>query len=202
MPQAPSYFLLKARAEQLPLRDRSVRLVIATPPYFGALGVAQRDCPTRDAGEYENFLGRVLDEAARVVVPGGCVVLHTTRSPVRKRRGVARIVFEVLRRPARGVRHGELRRVARATFSARYVRLAGIDWAALPVWVYQRLVRRYSRRGDFVAHVFSGSGNGALAALALKRTPVLVDLHYHRLVGRRLREAVAAAASARRRFSA
>jgi hypothetical protein len=36
------YLLLKANAEQLPLRDSSVSLVLATPPYLGEKRIRAR----------------------------------------------------------------------------------------------------------------------------------------------------------------
>ena len=188
-PQGASYLLLKCRAEKVPLRDNSVRLVLATPPYLGALGVSQEECPTKNSRRYDAFLASFLQEAGRILKPGGHILLHTNLPPVKRENGALRILFQILRKS----NSGSVRRAARVgtiEFTTSFVWVRGICWAALPVWLYRDLVRRYSEPGEIVAHLFSGSGNGALAALTLSRKPVLVDLHYHRTVRKRLDRAL------------
>jgi len=182
---SPGYLLLKARAEKIPLLDGSARLVLVTPPYYGAKGIPQDECCTRDAEGYADFLARCLEESGRVAKRGGTVLLHTNLPPIRSVGGVPRIVFQVYLRETRGKRR-TLRRLRPERFTARHARVKGIRWVGLPVWLYRTLVERYSHPGERVVHVFSGSGNGALAALGLLRKPVLIDLHHHKQVRRRL----------------
>ncbi len=184
MKPAP-FFLLKARAEQIPLRDNSVSLVIATPPYLGAKRVRQKDCSTYDPEKYHELLARFLREATRIVKPRGHVLLHTNEPSVRRIGNVTRIVFQVFQKRVRGGQW-DRQRVASETFLSRYRRPKGFWWIALPIRIYRDLIRRYSRPGDIVAHVFSGSENGALAALESSRKPILLDLHYHRRTKRKL----------------
>jgi hypothetical protein len=181
----PPYLLIKGRGEKIPLLDKSVSLAIATPPYRGASRVSQKECCTGNAEQYEAFLCRFLEEAARIVKPGGYVLLHTNSTPIKRVKGVPQIEFTALRRQVRGSRHA-LKWVGSERFVTRYTRVNGITWLALPVSLYRVLIRRYSEPGDAIAHVFSGSGNSAIAALELSRVPVLLDLHYHREVKRRL----------------
>jgi DNA modification methylase len=94
-------------------------------------------------------------------------------------------VFVVFRKQAH-----QAREIGRETFIARYTWVGNLPWAALPLWLYREIVRRHSRPGDIVVHLFSGSGNGGLAALGLFRRPVLIDLHYHREVKRRLKKSL------------
>ena len=179
------FFLLKARAEQIPLRDNSVSLVIATPPYLGAKRARQKDCSTYDPEQYRALLARFLRKASRTVKPGGHILLHTNEPPVLRIGTVIRIVFKVFEKRARGGQ-GAHRSVASETFKTRYRRLKGFWWLAFPIRVYLRLIRRYSRPGETVVHVFSGSGQGAIAALRCSRKPVLLDVHYHRQTRRRI----------------
>jgi len=187
--QGSCYLLLKSRAEQTPLRDNSVRLVLATPPYRGILGVRQEECPTKNPRRYEVFLARCLKEARRILKPGGHYLLHTNLPPVKREKGALRIVFRVMRKSNRGS-VGKAAWVESEEFTTRFVWIRGISWAAFPVWLYRDLVRRYSQPGEIVAHLCSGSGNAALAALMLSRKPVLVDLHNHRRVKERLDRAL------------
>ena len=188
MKHAP-FFLLKARAEQIPLRDNSVSLVIATPPYLGVKRIPQKDCCTQDPEQYDALLARFLDEATRIVKPGGHILLHTDEWPAYSIRGSAQIVFQVFQKC---VRRGlwAHRWVGSRTFRRRYRSVEGCRWAALPIRLYRDLVRGYSKPGEVVAHVFSGSGNGAIAALQSSRKPLLLDLHYHRQIKRRLNERI------------
>jgi hypothetical protein len=185
LPNGSHYLILKGRAEQIPLRSGSGSLLIATPPYNGAPRIARQDCVTRDPLQYKRFLSRFLREATRVVRPGGFILLHTNIPPVARVRGAYRIVFTVYqkRRP-RG--RWTSCPVGSRRFLAQFARVRQIKWLALPVWLYRALVKQYSAPGDTVVHAFSGSGNGALAALELARRPVLLDLHHHRQVHKRL----------------
>lgn len=183
------YLLVKATAEQLPLARETAGLVLMTPPYFGARQVPRRECNTTDLTAYTTFLGRALDEAARVAKCGGYILFHTNLRPVRNEGNIPVVRFEVFRRIGRGddctieaAGHREVR--------VRLAQVEGVRWQGLPVRVYEILIRRYSRRAEIVTHVFSGTGNSALAALRLGRIPVLVDLHHHRIVQRRVRRHV------------
>ncbi len=177
--------ILKGRAEQMPLRSGSGGLVIATPPYIGAPRIARQDCATRDPRQYTRFLARFLREANRIVRPGGFILLHTNIPPVARLRGAYRIVFTVYQKRCRRGRWTSCP-VGSRRFLAQFARVKQIKWLALPVWLYRALVKQYSAPGDTVVHAFSGSGNGALAALELARRPVLLDLHHHRQVRQRL----------------
>jgi hypothetical protein len=179
------YLVIRARAENLPLLDKSVSLVIGTPPYLGASRVSQKECCTKNPGQYDALLCHILEEAARIIKPGGYLLLHTSWATARNTVGVLRIEFHVFRRPIRGGRHA-LEWVRSERFAARFVRVKGIPWLAFPIRLYRLLIQRYSNPGDTITHVFSGSGNSAIAALELSRVPILLDLHYHKAVKRRL----------------
>jgi DNA modification methylase len=183
--RAAPYLLLRGSGEQIPLLEESVGLVIATPPYLGASRVSQKECCTRNAEQYDAFLFRILEEAARIIKPEGHILLHTNLPPVKRVKGVPHIEFKVFRRQVRGGNHG-LKWVRSEGFATQYVRVTGINWTALPIWLYRSLIRRYSKPGEIIAHIFSGSGNSAIAAMELLRVPILLDLHYHRQVQRRL----------------
>jgi hypothetical protein len=184
-PQGASYLLLKCRAEQIPLRSGSVSLVITTPPYYGTRGRPQKDCCTKDPKLYGAFLARLLGEAARIIRPGGHILVHTGGLHIRSVRGVSRFEFQVLRKRLRLGRQ-TTRWLKAERFSTRVARVKGFNWGAFPVWVYRMLIGRYSVPGARVVHACSGSGNSAIAALALSRLPILLDLHHHRQVQRRL----------------
>ena len=181
----PPYLLIRGRAENIPLRDQAVGLVIATPPYRGATRVPQKECCTKNDGQYDALLCRILEEAARILKPGAYMLLHTRWPPIKRIAGVQPMEFQVFRRPFRGGRFA-MEWVRKERFLARFTHVKGIPWLALPVWLYRSLIRRYSKPGHMVVHVFSGSGNSAVAALGLSRVPVLLDLHYHRAVKRRI----------------
>lgn len=183
--QGSSHLLLRCRAEQIPLLDGSISLVITTPPYYGTLGISQKDCCTRDPKLYGAFLAQLLGEAIRIIKPGGYILVHTGGIPVKRVRGVPRFVFQVLRKQVRRARP-TTRWLKTERFSTRIARVKGFSWGAFPIWVYRMLIRRYSDPGARVVHICSGTGNSAIAALGLSRSPILLDLHYHRQVQRRL----------------
>jgi len=185
VPVFPPYLLIRGRAENIPLLGQAVGLVIATPPYRGATRVPQKECCTKDAGQYDALLCRFLEEAARIIKPGAYILLHTRWPAIKRIAGLQPIEFHVFRRPFRRGRYA-IEWVRKERIAACFTHVKGIPWLALPVWLYRLLIRRYSKPGHIVAHVFSGSGNSAIAALELSRVPVLLDLHYHRAVKRRV----------------
>jgi hypothetical protein len=176
--------LLKANAEGLPVADRTAGLVLVTPPYFGARRVPRRECNTLDLDAYTRFLSRALDEAARIARPGAFILFHTDRLPMRRAGNIPRVRFEVFRR-SRGAGYA-MREAGQWEVAVHLARVDGVKWLGLPVHIYEMLLRKYSRPGEIVVHVFSGTGNSALAAFPLGRIPVLVDLHHHRVVRRRI----------------
>lgn len=196
----PSYFLLKASAEHLPLLESVAGLVLMTPPYLGAGRVPQRECCTRDLAAYAKFLGHTLDEAARIAKPGGYILFHTNLLPVRRTGGIPRVRFQVFRRLTRGT-GCRIRQVGEWETAVRLARIRGTKWLGLPVHTYERLIRKYSRAGEMVVHVFSGTGNSALAAVASGCFPVLIDLHHHRFVRQRLNRRLRHRAAQIRQFS-
>ncbi len=135
------------------------------------------------------MITQFLDEAARIARPNTHVLLTEGGFQGRGRRGARPIVFHVLQKTSIG--RPAFRRIGSMRFHTHFMRIRNFPWCALSFQLYTALIRRYSKPGDLVAHVFSGSGNGAIAALALGRKPVLIDLHYHRLVAKRLCQAVA-----------
>jgi DNA modification methylase len=179
------YLLLKANGGQIPLSNNSVSLVIATPPYFGESGYGKWDFCTTDPEEYARLMTRFLTEATRIVRPRGHILLILRRPRIRRSRGHRLVVFEVLQK--RKLRDNWIRKhIKLEKFLTHYVDVKYSSWWALPVRLYRSLLDRYSRPGEIVAHVFSGSGNSGIAALELARKPILIDLYYHRRVGRRL----------------
>ena len=179
-----SFLLLKASADQLPLAHNSASLVIATPPYLGARALRRHEYGARQASEYDQLMAKMFSEATRVVKPGGHILLHTNYPAVFRPQRKRSVIFTVHRKSGGG--RQRLRALEPVAFSTRHVYLKGFSWPALPVWVYRSLVQKYSRPGDLTVHVFSGSGNGGVAAMELGRKVALVDLHYHRQVQRRL----------------
>ncbi len=181
----PLYLLLKANAGQIPLPTNSVSLVIATPPYIGVRRRRKGDFCTSDPEEYATLMARFLTEGTRIVRPYGHILLILRRPRIRRSRGARLVVFDVLQK--RVLRGCSIRKRTKSeTFLTHYVDVKDFPWWALPVRLYRSLIDRYSRPGETVAHVFSGSGNGGIAALELARRPILIDLHYHRQVRRRL----------------
>ena len=179
------YLLIRGRAQSIPLLDRAIDLVIATPPYRGARCVSQKDCCTKDGEKYDALLCRFLEEAGRIIKPGAYILLHTRWLALKKRAGIQRIEFHVFRRPTGGA-PCTVEWIRSERFATPFARVKGIPWLGFPVWLYRLLIQRYSEPGHIVAHVFSGTGNSAIAALELSRVPILLDLHYHRAVKRRL----------------
>lgn len=176
------YLLLKATALQVPLLDNSVGLVIATPPGLGEKRARKQQFCTNDLREYELMMAQFLAEATRIVKPSGYILIY----PGHLQEGMTK-VFEVFQKQIRRGRPALIRKTS-AKFTTRYGNVRDFYWDAIPVWVYGAVIRRYSDAGEIIAHVFSGSGNSGIAALELSRKPVLIDLHYHRQVQRRLRK--------------
>jgi hypothetical protein len=135
------------------------------------------------------LISRCLQEATRIVEPGGSILLHTNQPPVARTNGVPLVVFQVFRKVPAGSAW-TYERLESETFRSRPAEVKDFIWQAWPIRLYRSLIEKYSRPGDTIAHVFSGSGNGAIAALELSRKPILVDLHYHRRIERRLRKKV------------
>lgn len=177
------FLLLKATAAQVPLRTSSVDLVIATPPYVGERRTRRGQYCTSDEEEFDRFLAQGLAEATRVVKPGGHILLHARRPHRRTPTREKPLAFAVFQKKAR-----RAKKIGGETFTARYTWVGDLPWAALPVRLYREILRRYSQPDDIVLHLFSGSGNSGQAALGLSRRPILIDLHYHRQVKRRLQK--------------
>jgi DNA modification methylase len=70
----------KADARHLPLEDKSADLIFMDPPYADNLAYSDDpDCigKTRaDDGSWEEAMGLALDEACRIIKPGGVVALY------------------------------------------------------------------------------------------------------------------------------
>ena len=179
------YLVLKANAGKLPLKDGSVDLVLATPPFIGARILRKGDYCTSDSSEYRLMIETFLAEAVRILKPHGHILVTSSRPPSQRRKGVRKATFKVLRKePRRG--SWVAITVKREIFWTHYVLVENTCWWAFPLTIYRSLLQRYSLPGNVIAHVFSGSGNGGIAALQMGRCPVLIDLHYHRHVIRRL----------------
>jgi hypothetical protein len=111
--------------------------------------------------------------------------MHTGKLPLKTMGSVLHIVFHVLKKSARGSLQ-TVTWVRAEKFCVRFVRVKGIGWYTFPLWLYRALIARYSRPGAILVHTFSGTGNSAIAALGLSRSPILIDLHHHLQVQRRL----------------
>ncbi len=184
-PSTSDLWLLKADAGQLPLRQECVSFVVATPPYLGEKCYRRGDFCTANPEHYGAGLSRYLAEAGRIVQPWRFVALISSRPPRSSTRGVRLIRFHILQK--RVVRsRWTLQCIRSLRFRTHYVDVKNFLWWALPVKLYRTLLERYTRPGEAVAHVFSGSGNCALAALQSDRRPLLIDLHHHREIRRRL----------------
>jgi hypothetical protein len=183
------YLLVKASADHIPLTNDSVSLVIATPPIFGVRHRPKADYCTSDPEEYDLFISRFLKEATRIVQPRRHLLLVESRIQPRGSKGARPVIFHVLQKQ---MSHGHWthQRIRSETFFTHFLDVKDFPWWAFSLRLYRSLIRRYSEPGEIVAHVFSGSGNGAIAALELGRMPILIDLHYHRQIRRRLRKKV------------
>jgi DNA modification methylase len=184
------YLILKANATEIPLRDDSVSLVIATPPDLGVRHRRQKDYCTSDPDVYRTLMAKFLKEATRIVKRRGHILVVSDTSRTKKARGARRIVFQVLQKRIAGG-HRTHERIKSEAFRTHYIEVRNFPWWALSVRLYRDLICRYSERGEIVAHVFSGSGNSGIAALKLERKPILIDLHYHRQTKGRLAKLVA-----------
>ena len=126
-------------------------------------------------------------ECLRVLEPHGHLVLYLREGGSRIRK-----VFDIFQKRRRAGRW-RLVMLRSQVFRVPYIEVPGFWWWALPVAFYRKLIARYSRPGTVVMHVFSGSGNGGIAAAQLGRTAVLVDRHYHWLSRPRVQRELAAA---------
>jgi hypothetical protein len=183
------FLLLKASARQMPLPDDSVSLVIATPPCFGVRRLRRVDYCTNHADEYARLITEFLEEATRIVKPRRHILLTSRKWRAGKSQRARRVLFHVLqKRTSRSQR--TLEPIKSEIFLTHFVKVRDFPWWALPLRLYRDLICRYTEPGEIVAHVFSGSGNGGIAALQLARKPILIDLYYHRQTRRRLTERV------------
>lgn len=180
------YLALKANANQLPLKDKSVDMVLATPPYLGARSFGTGAFCTTSPREYSRMIDTFLREALRVVKAEGYIVMLTSRSPAERRSGARMVVFQIFRKELRR-RKWVAELVSSESFWTHAIDAGRSRWLAIPVRVYRSLFEKYSKPGQIVAHVFSGSGNGGIAAVLLGRKVILVDLCYHQEVLKRLR---------------
>lgn len=181
----PSYVLIKADAVQIPLRNESVSLVIATPPYIGTARLHIRGFCTSDPDVHWELITLFLNEATRIVKPHGHIVLISSRKPLEKSRGARHIVFHVLQKHV-SLGCSILKQIRSEVFLTHYTDVKAFPWWALPIQLYMALLVRYSKTGEVIAHIFSGSGNSGIAALRMKRRPILIDLYYHRQTKKRL----------------
>jgi hypothetical protein len=180
------YLILKANASHIPLKDESVDVVLATPPYIGARPVGKGAFCTNSPREYKRMIDAFLVEALRIVKAEGYILMSTSRTPAARRPGAVKVVFRIFRK--RAYRETCIPRVvAREVFWTHGQVLKRTCWLAIPVKVYSTLLEQYSQPEQIVAHVFSGSGNGGIAAVLLNCKAVLIDLYYHREVAKRLR---------------
>jgi len=175
----PRYLLLKATALYLPVRDDSVSLVIATPPDFGSKRFGKADFCTTNPQEYQQLLEKALAECVRIVESHGRILVLR-----RGGKNNSNKVIDVYKKRLRGRRC--VQRIRSESFHVHYVNVQSFHWQALPVSFYRILIHRYSAPGQYVTHVFSGSGNSGIAAMQLARTPILIDLHYQRQTQARL----------------
>ena len=73
------YLLLKASALQIPLRDASVALVIATPPDLGSKRFGKAGFCTSDSQELQQLMKVALAECVRVAKPYGYILVAKGR---------------------------------------------------------------------------------------------------------------------------
>src|SRR5512142_1893238 len=112
------YLLVKARADQIPLRDNSAGLVIATPPMLGVRHRPKADYCTSDAEEYEALITRFLKEATRVVQPRRHILL--TDGKLQGGKAARPIIFHVLQKQ-RAKNGWSCRRIAQEKFLTHFV---------------------------------------------------------------------------------
>jgi DNA modification methylase len=175
-----AFLLLKADALHIPLAANSVDLVIATPPFAGEKRFHRREFCSTSLDKYAAMTQKFMCEALRIVRPSGYILFHTSTSlrPMPK-------IFDVFQK--RKMHGGWIAgQVDTERHFVRNVSVRNFCWKALPVPFYRDLIERYSHPGDAVLHVFSGCGNGGLAAIASGRKAILLDLYYHRLVKHRV----------------
>ena len=158
----------------------AISFIIATPPNFGITRLGERGFCTTDEKKYRAMTTTLQAECLRVLKPGAYFALYVNTDDIRK-------TFHLFQKSRGAKRQKFLRRNA-MVFRVPYIRIPGRWWYALPVSTYRTLIDRYSRKEELVVHLFSGSGNSALAAAAIKRPIVLVDRHYHARTLRRLRQ--------------
>jgi hypothetical protein len=173
------WLLLKADARRLPLAQHTIPFIIATPPVFGVKRLGESGFCTRDAVSYGRMIADLRAECLRVLRPDAFMVEFVHSGDIRK-------IFQIFQKRRRG-RRWELARRGSKVFRAPYIFVPGFWWYALSVSIYSHLIARYTKQGELVTHIFSGSGNSAIAAAALRRPIVLLDLHYHDRTVRRLR---------------
>jgi hypothetical protein len=179
------FLIIKADGGHLPLKSKSVNLVLATPPYIGAKRLRKGDYCTSNPAQYKSFRDSFLAEADRILEPYGHLLITPSCPPSITHVGARLVSFDVLHKDPIDPDWSR-KIIARERYWTHFVSVESCWWAARP-WLYRSLLQRYSRLGDMVVHVFSGSGNSGIAALSAGRKPVLIDLHYHRNVLRRLR---------------
>lgn len=179
-----NYLVIKADAGQLPLRSISADMMIATPPFIGAIRFRKGDYCTDDATEYKRWIAGFLGEAMRTMKPGAYLLMSGSREPRLIGVGKRRVEFGVFRKQQQNGRWA-FRRIRTEAFWTHFMRVRSCWWACRPS-LYRELILKYSKPGDAVVHVFSGSGNSGVAALAANRIPILIDRHYQRDALRRL----------------
>jgi hypothetical protein len=87
------YLILKANASHIPLKDGSVDMVLATPPYIGARPVGRGAFCTNSPREYKRMIDTFLTEALRVVKAEGYILMSTSRTPAERRPGAVKVIF-------------------------------------------------------------------------------------------------------------
>ena len=186
-PASTNYLVIKADAGELPLQSRSADMMIATPPFIGAIRFRKGDYCTDDAQQYERWIGGFLAEAMRVMKPGAYLLMSGSREPRLTGVGKRRVEFGVFSKQQQNGRW-LLKRIRTQAFWTHFMHVRSCWYACRPS-LYRELIVKYSRPGDVVVHVFSGSGNSGVAAIAENRRPVLIDRHYQRDALRRLANA-------------
>lgn len=181
---AGKYLVIKADAGHLPLRARSAGMMIATPPFIGAIRFRKGDFCTDDAEQYRRWIKGFLGEAMRIMKPGAYLLMSGSREPRLTGVGKRRVEFGVFRKQRQEGRW-VFQRTGTEAFWTHFMRVRSCWWACRPS-LYRELIVKYSQPGDVVVHVFSGSGNSGVAAVATNRKPILIDRHYQRDALRRV----------------